>query len=585
MHRPRTAFATLLVTLALAGHGTAQSRAERAEDYLRAYHDLRRFHGAALVIDEGRVLYEGALGRVDLGAAEGPSVETRFRVAELTMPFTAAVILRLEEEGMLEIDAPVARYIEEYPRPQGDRITLHHLLTHSSGLPDYTEAPAVPEEAAVGTLSPAEIVALTWSQPLAFEPGTRFARSSSGYVLLGWIAERVTGRPYAELLRRWILDPLALDDTGHDSAVPSPAGHATVFARDLTGYVPAPAADPSPPHAAGMLHSTVGDLRDWMSGLLGWEDAAAPFERAETAERMLTPHAGEYGYGLFVRTLDIGREARVRVVEHGGRGAGFSAHLRAFPDHHRLIVLLDNTGSELEPIVEGFTNLLWGGRAEPPKPSIAERILPIVEAAGVEPALERYRNWRRTRPDEYDYGPDQLRILARHFYEKADTATAIEILEAQLEDDPELPRTRCALSELHAERGDTTRAVAHLEAALTYRPGLPAILERLATLGAEPDPALVAPVVAVEPAALDGLTGSYRIDPSTRLTVELEGGELIARRTGEPAFRLLPQSETAFLLHGSTVRLVFSVQDGRAAAVSVLESGQRATFPRVEEPG
>ncbi|MCG8469109.1 MAG: serine hydrolase [Gemmatimonadetes bacterium] len=577
MVRRSRGLVALLMLVAVARPVAAQSRADRAESYLRAYHDLGRFNGAALVVDRGSVLYEGALGLADLDTGELATPSTRFRIASLTKQFTAALVLRLEELGRLRVDATVAAYIEEYPKPQADRITIHHLLNHTSGLPSYTDIPGFLEHRGVEPLAPGEIVALTWSEPLRFEPGSDFEYSNSGYALLGWIVERVTGVPYHAALREHVLEPLGLTDTGYDHDEIPPSGHARGFTRDLDGHRAARPLDPSIPYSAGMLYSTVSDLGRWTAALLGWT-SPGPFEDPSTGVRMMAPGRNGYGYGIGSSRRDVGRETEIRTVEHTGGIFGFTSVLRAFPDHERAIVLLDNTSSDLRPIVEGLTNLLWGAEAVRPAPSIARRILPIVESAGVEPALARYRDWRRTRPDEYEYGPSELLELARYFRDR-DTAVAVAILEAAVEDHPELPVPRLALADLYAETGDTTRAAGVLETALTYEPGLPVLLERLLSLGIEPAGALRIPRADVPTEALAILVGEYRIDPATALAIELGEGGLSARRTGEPAFPLLPQSPTTFLLHGSKVQLAFELEEGRPVAVAVLEAGRRLRFP------
>lgn len=563
----------------LASAAEAQSRAERTEGYLRSFHDLRLFNGAALIVDGGEILFEGAFGESDFAGGGANAPGTRFRIASLTKQFTAALILRLEEEGLLRVDDPVGRHIEEYPPENADRITLHHLLTHTSGLPSYTNMPGFPDWEAATPFSPGEIVALTWEAPLSFEPGADFEYSNSGYVLLGWIAERVTGLSYDEALRTYVLEPLELTDTGYDHALWPPEGHADGHTRNLVGYRPARLIDPSVPYSAGMLYSTVGDLARWTTSVFVDGDL---FRDPATLARMTTPglESGSYGYGVGVRTRDIERDRGVRVIEHSGGIFGFSSWLRAFPDHGRLIVLLDNTSSDLGPLVEGLTNVLWGAEAVRPKPSIAERLLPLVEAGGVEAAMSRYENWRRTRPEEYDYSPGQILRLAGHFRE-GEPATAIAILEAYAAGTPEAVAIRFALSELHEDAGALEAASAHLQEALAYNPGMPRLLERLSDLGVEPDPALRLPIVRVAPEDLSLLVGEYRVDPATTLTVTLEDGVLLAARTGEAAFRLLPQSPTAFLLYGSAVQFVFDVADGVAGAVSVVEAGQRLVFPRI----
>ena len=200
----------------LASAAEAQPRADRAESYVRSFHDLRLFNGAALIVDGGEVLFEGAFGQSDFADGTAHTPRTRFRIASLTKQFTAALILRLEEEGLLRVEDPVGHYVEEYPAENADRITLHHLLTHTSGLPSHTNVPGFMDWEAATPFSPGEIVALTWEAPLSFEPGTDFEYSNSGYVLLGWIAERVTGLSYDEALGAYVLDPLELRDTGYD---------------------------------------------------------------------------------------------------------------------------------------------------------------------------------------------------------------------------------------------------------------------------------------------------------------------------------------------------------------------------------
>lgn len=582
-HRRRNARVVLPAVLFAAALGTpisGQSRAERAERLLQSYHDLRLFNGAALVVDDGEVLFRGAFGFAsEDGAANEP--ETRFRIASITKQFTAALVMKLVEEGVVRLDAPIREYIPEYPSPQGEMVTIHHLLNHTSGIPSYTDLPSFEGEMLAEARSPGEIVALTWEDELEFEPGTDFAYNNTGYVLLGWIIERVTGQSYDDALAERILRPLGLENTGYDRATTPLPGHASGYTRTLTGYEPAMFIDPSLPHAAGMLYSTVDDLHEWGRALVSRSDG--PFDDPSSASRMMTPGLEGYGYGLGIDWRTIGREDSVRVIQHSGGIFGFSTMLRIFPDHDRMIVLLDNTSSGLGPLVNGLTNLLWGAEAPLPKPSIAERLLPIVESAGPEPAMERYRDWKRTRADRYEFGPGELMRLAGHFRDAGEIETATVILETQAEEFEDAPIARYALAELYVELGDTTRAVGHLETALRFQPGQPNLLEALLDLGVEPPGALRMPIREIDPAVLDGLVGSYRVDPATSLNVRMGDEGLTAGRTGEDAFALLPQSETTFLLEGSAIQFVFHVEEGVATSVSILEAGQRVTYPRDPE--
>ena len=565
----------LLFSAAATTASHAQSRSVRAEAYLRSFHDLDRFNGAAIIVDEGRVLFEGGFGLADIENQLAVEATSRFPIASLTRQFMAALILKLNEQGLLDLHAPIHSVINEYPLPNGKRITTHHLLTHTSGLPMVSNSPD-----SADALSPAEILELTWNEALQFEPGTQSTYSNSESVLLEWIVERVTGMPYGEALSLFVFDPVGLSDTGYEFGLTSTETRVKGYTRQLMEYEPVQDSYSTLSYVDEILFSTVRDLRRWASVISEWEETPSLFLEQETLERMLTPSPGSYGYGFHLRHQSIGREEKVELIEHTEGIPGFSSFFRVFPKHHRLIVLLDNTASELSPIMEGLTNLLWGAEAEPPKPSIAQRILPIIESAGVAPAIERYRNWRQTRPTEYDYSPNELMLLAEHFQNK-DPTVAIEVLEAQAEDTPEVPPIRFALAALYSNQGDTARAISHVEAALTFSPGTPDLIMKIQELGGEPDPALIFPMIPVEMTELKRLTGEYRIDPATLLTVELNDESLFARRSNESGFQLLPQSTTTFLLQGSKVQFIFDLVDGQAASVSILEGGGRVSFPRL----
>jgi CubicO group peptidase (beta-lactamase class C family) len=323
----------------------ADARVARIDSLVRAFHAAGRFSGAVLVGEGGRVLYEGGAGEAnrEWHLPNGPAV--RYRIASTTKQFTAALVLQLWEEGRLELDAPVAAYLPEYPRPQGDRVTLHHLLTHSSGIPSYVGLPDFYASIGRTEHTPAELVALTSSLPLEFEPGSRWSYSNSGYVLLGLVIERVAGKPYEQVLRERILAPLGLEDTGYDRPESVVERRASGYVPTEGGYANAPFLDPSAVYSAGMLRSTVRDLFRWDRALRG----GRVFRRPATAARMFTGHVdtgvplGRYGYGWFVgEGTFAGR--KVGVVQHGGTIPGFTAGFWRMDDG-RTIVVLDNTMS------------------------------------------------------------------------------------------------------------------------------------------------------------------------------------------------------------------------------------------------
>ena len=185
----------------------------RVDSYLAPYVKGKNFLGAVLVAQGDRVLVNRAYGAASYELQVPNSPETRFHIASVSKPFTAAAILLLEQRGMLHVSDPVSRFLPAFPN--GQKITLQHLLTHTSGI---TNVNNLPEYATASRFAqtPATLIELFQSKPLGFEPGTKYEYSNSNYNILAFVIEQVSGKSYGEFLRENIFVPLGLQDTGHD---------------------------------------------------------------------------------------------------------------------------------------------------------------------------------------------------------------------------------------------------------------------------------------------------------------------------------------------------------------------------------
>ncbi len=181
-------------------------------DLVEAEHHSKGFMGAVLVVKNGVVLLDRGYGYANLDEKIPNTPNTRFRIASTTKQFTAAAILLLEERGKLALTDPVSRHVPD-TRAAWGKITLYHLLTHTSGIPCFT---AFTEYRTWSTtaLTPTELIKRFRDRPLLFSPGTKFSYSNSGYTLLGHIIERVSGENYATFMRKNVFEPLRLRDTG-----------------------------------------------------------------------------------------------------------------------------------------------------------------------------------------------------------------------------------------------------------------------------------------------------------------------------------------------------------------------------------
>ena len=340
-----------------------QTLAERLDSLVRAYVARDQFSGVVLVANHGVVVYEHAFGQANREWRVPNTVATRFRIASTTKQFTSALVLRLVEAGKLRLDAHIADYLPSYPRPQGEQITLEHLLTHSSGIPDYPRLPRFYEEQASRSHTTAELLALFDSLPLEFTPGSRWSYSNSGYVVLGAIIERVTGVSYARALRERLLAPLGLHDTGFDDPAEVIERRAAGYLHTPDGVQNAPYIDPSSVFSAGMLRSSAHDLLRWAELLRN----GRVFRDSSTAAEMIAPQIetglplGAYGFGVFVGQQTLGGRP-VRVIQHGGTINGFTTGFWRMPDEDRVVIVLDNGMShEVPGLTAALAGMLYAG--------------------------------------------------------------------------------------------------------------------------------------------------------------------------------------------------------------------------------
>ena len=213
MTRRIAAVALLCLASFLSAH--AQDPTARMQQIIQASVDNKTFMGTVLVVKDGKTIINQGYGSADLEWNIPNTPSAKFRLGSLTKQFTAASILLLEERGKLKIDDPVSKYMPDAPAAWS-KITIYNVLTHTSGIPSFTGFPDYATTEWKDT-TPTELVARFRDKPLDFEPGTKFSYSNSGYVLLGYLIEKISGQTYADFLQQNIFTPLGMSDTGIDS--------------------------------------------------------------------------------------------------------------------------------------------------------------------------------------------------------------------------------------------------------------------------------------------------------------------------------------------------------------------------------
>ncbi|HVG39387.1 MAG TPA: serine hydrolase [Pyrinomonadaceae bacterium] len=355
---------------------SAQEISAKVDEYMNAAMRVNRFSGAVLVARNGQPVVSRGYGmaNIELGVPNTP--QTVFRLGSVTKQFTGMAIVLLQERGKLSVNDPVCKYLSDCPQAW-QPITIKNLLTHTAGIPNYTEFPDYIKTAAVETTA-AELTGRFRDKPLQFALGEKFAYSNSGYYLLGTIIERVSGKSYADFLLENIFAPLNMKQTGYDDPVRIIKNRAAGYARTSDGFINAAPISMSTAYAAGALYSTVEDLLLWDQALY-----TEKLVSRKSLDEAFTPFKSNYGYGW-----SIGKRFDRQVIAHGGGIFGFSTHIARYPADRVTVIVLSNVeGAPSGEIANSLAAIVFGAPYEIP----AERKEIQVAAKTLEKYVGQYQ--------------------------------------------------------------------------------------------------------------------------------------------------------------------------------------------------
>src|SRR5713101_3187260 len=240
----RTIAALLFASSLLGQSAIPDTPAGRIDQIVQSSVSNKQFMGSVLVARGNEVLFSKGYGAANLEWAIPNTPSTKFRLGSVTKQFTSASIFLLEERGKLKIDDPVKKYMPDAPAAW-DKVTIFNLLTHTSGIPSFTGFPDYASTEAIAT-TPEKLVARFRDKPLEFQPGEKWNYSNSGYVLLGYLIEKISGQPYAKFVQENIFTPLGMTSSGYDS-------NTAIIRHRAAGYTPSP----SGPVNTGFIHMRI----------------------------------------------------------------------------------------------------------------------------------------------------------------------------------------------------------------------------------------------------------------------------------------------------------------------------------------
>jgi CubicO group peptidase (beta-lactamase class C family) len=511
---------------------------------------------AVLVAQNGTVLFKKGYGLADVAHGGGFAPNTKSRIGSITKQFTAAAILKLQEQGKLSVQDKLSKYFPDFPR--ADEVTLHHLLTHTSGIRSYTDKPGFLDK--VNTpIEPDELIKSFQNDPYDFAPGKKWHYDNSGYFLLGRIIEKVSGQSYGDFLRKNFFEPLGMADTGVHRAGLALEREALgcQFSGDI--FTNALNWDMSWAGGAGALYSTVEDLFRWNEGVFGGKvlkDASlkaawTPVRREESQEDHPT---NGYGYGWAIARMRGEQE-----ISHGGGLNGFSSFILRLPRENFTVAILANAlpgapSADTARLAHLVTEIYLGEKLEP-RPT--RQANPAVSPDAFDALAGRY-----------DYGGPVLTVTkeGRRLYAQLSGQPRFEIF----------PKSAteffwkvadAQVTFVKDDQGKVTKAVHHQNGQTINAPRLEDMKE-----------------AKVDAATYDAFVGKYDYGAGKAImTISREGERLFAQLTGQPKSEIYPKSPTEFFWKVVDAQIQFVKNDaGKITKAIHHQGGQTLEAPKIE---
>ncbi|HLP95356.1 MAG TPA: serine hydrolase [Saprospiraceae bacterium] len=488
-------------------------------DKMFAEHFKADRNGATVMITQkGKTLYHKAFGMANLELNVPMRTEHVFRIGSITKQFTAAAILKLAEEGKLNIQDDLTKFIPNYPT-QGKKITIEHLLTHTSGIQSYTDMPEWDPATHRKDFTPEEMINYFKDKPMNFEPGAEFRYNNSGYFLLGYIIEKASGKTYEAYIADTFFKPLGMKNSWYGDNEPLIKNRASGYSQgDVEGtLVNAPFLSMTQPYAAGSLLSTVEDLNIWSQALHGGKVL-----KPASYQAMITPYKlpggtpNNYAYGLSIKNL-VGSTC----IEHSGGIHGFLSDMLYLPKEQLCVAILTNCDCEPPSnLTAQVAALVLGKPYQPEKIAVdakkLEQYVGVYESDTKEQRVIRLENGQLTsqrsggsKYNLFAYGPDQF------FFENS-------FARVRFEKDKSGKVVRANMTDREYDQMIWTKTDKPLPAARTE--------------------------IQLTEAQLKPFEGEYELAPGFNIKVTREGTQLFCQATGQSRFEVFPTTPTRFFL-------------------------------------
>jgi CubicO group peptidase (beta-lactamase class C family) len=507
---------------------------------------------SVLASQNGKIIYEKSFGYADVGNKVPVTSDTRIRIGSITKQFIATSILKLQEEGKLSVGDKLSRFIPDFPR--GDEVTIQHLLTHTSGIHSFTDRPGFLRYVTL-PITPSAMVDTIKVRPYDFNPGDRYLYNNSGFYLLGYIVEKISGKSLASYLKETFFKPLGMNKTGIYETKELLDNEAYGYSYENGKLIKAINWDMSWAGGAGAIYSTTKDLNTWNEAVFNGKVLSGESLKAAFTPIVLNDKQKiDYGYGWSLQDY-----RGIKFISHGGGLHGFLSFLERQPEKKVNVVVLCNS-TPPPPGIDPTSNALL----------IAEYLLwsDMAKQSSFASDFSVDENTLKSYVGRYNYGQGAVLIVTLEGKQ----------LYAQMTGQPNFPIFPSSKDEFNWKV---------VEAKIKFVTGEKGnVIHVIHNQGGQQIEAKKLKdemPVAVNPSVFDNYVGKYDLGNNYLIVISKDADKLLMQGPNLPKCQLLPASEIEYFAREMNVRLIFKLNEGKSESIIFNINGTEQPAKRVSE--
>ena len=441
---------------------------QKFDSLFQSYFKKGLFEGTALIADSAGIIYHKSFGFANHDEGVPNDTATIFRLGSLEKQFTAMLTLQLIEKGKLNMEATISDYLPKYRRETGTKVTIKQLLTHTSGIPNYTAFPNVWDDSMQLAYQQEYILRNFCSGDLEFKPGSKYKYSNTDYFILAQIIKQVTQKPLAVLLKENIFIPAGMNHTGLDDNITPLKHKALGYYRLADKYVNEPYIYVPNTLGAASLYSTAMDMFLWDRVLYNNTLLSDKNLRSYCSSHFQIAPDYAYGFGWeFTRTA-VATNDTIATMEHSGAIRAFRAVIFRIPGEKKCVILFSNCANQSGyDLFDNIMQLFRGNSLKEPKQLLADTLYKTILTSSIQNAIQRYKDLKRSDSTLYDYSTSALEFLGERLLLFQKYKEAAAVFQLAVEEDPNYAAGYFYIGKAFEKQGEFSKAIKAYQIAVT----------------------------------------------------------------------------------------------------------------------